>query len=562
MEAQCLSEENFFRGFSVDVDFSEIPSQSKIFIEYQRGSSELKKFYPPAIFSHTEVLKNLNFVLESYRVDREKLCNALQKDNLAYGAGSKTLSNIELLRQSDCVAVVTGQQAGLFTGPLYCIYKTLTAIKLAECLRMRGVKAVPVFWMATEDHDFAEVASCYVVNAKGKLVCLTNEPQNCYDGLPVGLINLDDSINRTKDQLFQSIAKTDFSAELRSLVEETWQPGFRYAEAFAKMMMKLFGKYGLILLCPLNKDLKNLALPIYLQTVEKSDELTKALLLRSEELVSSGFHAQVSITENYFLLFWHSEDGRRHSLRKVSSDLYQAKGAEKSFTKLELLELIRKEPESFSPSVVLRPVVQDFLLPTICYFGGAAEIAYFAQASEVYRILNRPVTPIIHRQSFTIIPPKQAKIMRKYDLAFKSLFSGKEKVFSSIIENLILSDEQKRLFADVEENINTELNRLDQYFSKIDSTLAEHLAKRRKKIIYHIAALRDKFLKLQKQKNETVMRQVENLFSVVLPFDHLQERTLNVSFFLNIYGQGFIDKIYSAIELDNRKHRVIFPNYS
>ncbi|MCS6874922.1 MAG: bacillithiol biosynthesis cysteine-adding enzyme BshC [Acidobacteriota bacterium] len=560
METQCLSEENLFRELFVDVDFSKIPSQSKIFIEYQKGSDELGKFYPSAIFSHTEVLKNLNSVLESYSVDREKLCNALQKDNLAYGAGVETLSNIELLRQSDCVAVVTGQQAGLFTGPLYCIYKTLTAIKLAECLKLRGVKAVPVFWMATEDHDFAEVASCYVVNSKRELIRLTNEPRDCYNELPVGLVSLDDSINQTKKQLFQSIAETDFSAELRRLIEETWQPGFRYSEAFARMMMRLFGKYGLVLLCPLNKDLKNLASPIYLQAVEKSDELIKALLLRSKKLTLEGFHAQVSITENYFLLFWHSEDGRRHALRRVGSDLYQTKNAEKSFTRQELLELIRKEPESFSPSVVLRPVVQDFLLPTICYFGGAAEIAYFAQVSEVYRVLKRPVTPIIHRQSFTIIPSKQAKIMRKYGLTFEDLFLGKDKVFSSIIENQILSDDQKRLFAEVEENINAELNRLDRYFSQIDSTLAENLAKRRRKIIYHIAALRDKFLKIQKQKNETVMRHVENLFSVVLPFERLQERTLNISFFLNIYGQRFIDKIYSAIELDNKKHRVIFSN--
>lgn len=541
----------------LDIDFSQIPSQSKIFLEYQKEPTNLKKFYPLAVSSHTGVLDNLRLILKNYQVDREKLCQALLRINLSYGASEKTLSNIELLHHSDCVAIVTGQQAGLFTGPLYCIYKTLTAIKLAECLQMRGVKAVPVFWIATEDHDFAEVASCFVVDKRGKVVQIKSEPRNCYDGLPVGLIRLDDSIKETTNGLFQALVRTGFSDDLKNIIEESWQPGFFYGEAFARMMTKLFSKYGLILLCPLDKDLKRLASPIYFKAADRADKIVKSLLLCSEELVISGFHAQVSISETYFPLFWHSKDGKRHALKKIGQDLYRTKDGEREFRKNELLELIKVEPESFSPSVVLRPVVQDFLLPTLCYFGGASEIAYFAQSAEVYRVLERPVTPIIHRQSFTIIPNKQAKIMKKYGLSFDKLLAGKDTVFSSLIETQIYP-EARFLFTEVEEKINVQLDRLERYFSQIDPTLVESLARRRKKIIYHVNALKSKFLLVQKRKNEVLNRHLEILFSVVFPFEHLQERTLNISFFLNLYGEEFIDKIYSILELDDRKHKVFF----
>ena len=164
----------------------------------------------------------------------------------------------------------------------------------------------------------------------------------------------------------------------------------------------------------------------------------------------------------------------------------------KEFTLEELAELAAEEPQRFSPSVVLRSVVQDYLLPTVCYFGGAAEIAYFAQSAEVYRILERPVTPIFHRQSFTIIESKHAKTLNKYDLEIKDLFAGVENLLPKIVEEF-LNKEMAQVFAEAEEKINIQLNRLDQNLSQLEPTLADSLANRRRKIIYHLANIRNKF---------------------------------------------------------------------
>jgi uncharacterized protein YllA (UPF0747 family) len=205
---------------------------------------------------------------------------------------------------------------------------------------------------------------------------------------------------------------------------------------------------------------------------------------------------------------------------------------------------------------MLRPVVQDFLFPTICYFGGGAEVAYFAQNSEVYRVLERPVTPVFHRQSFTVTEASQRRSMEKLELTLADLFEGREAVTMRSAEKY-LTPETPVLFAEVEEKISSELNRLDQAISDIDPTLAANLATRRGKIVYHIAALREKALRAHLRNDETFRRRIDAVFAGVLPNDGLQERTINVVTFLNRYGLNFIDWVYDAIDLDDKEHRII-----
>lgn len=537
--------------------FAEIPQQTKLFVEYQRDPLALKRFYPSAVGSHTQIAARIPEVLANHRADRSVLCDALEEMNRKSGASDKTLENIELLRQSDTVAVVTGQQAGLFTGPLYTIYKALSAVRLTECLRGRGYNAVPVFWIATEDHDFAEVSKTSVVERSGDLSELKNEPKRCYENLPVGYVKLDDSIRQTIEELFDELPATEFSGELRRLIEETWKSQTYYGDAFAGLLNKLFGAYGLIILCPLDERLKRLAAPVYVEAIKKSEEIVSALRKRSDELVAEGYHAQVLIGEDYFPLFWQAKDHTRNALKRSENGTFKTKDDAREFTLAELAEIAERDPSRFSPSVVLRSVVQDYLLPTVCYFGGAAEIAYFAQSGEVYRILNRPTTTIFHRQSFTVVEPKHGRTLEKYGLELKDLFGGLENLQPQIVEKY-LNGETARVFAQAEERINIELNRLDRNLSTVEPTLADNLATRRRKILYHIDALRKKFHRAEINRDETTRHRLEAAFAALLPHKHLQERTLNVSSFLDRYGLYFIDWIYEAIDLDDKGHRIIY----
>jgi bacillithiol synthase len=539
------------------VSFAEIPHQSKLFIEYQKNSLGLTKYYPNAVNSHTKIAQRIPEVLQNYQTDRNALCDVLLDMNGGCAGSEKTLENIKLFREAETVAVVSGQQAGLLTGPLYTIYKALSAVKLTKCLKGRGFKAVPVFWIATEDHDFLEVSNAFVVNKNSELAEVRHEPKRCYENLPVGYVKVDDSIKQTIDELFQNLPHTEFTDELREMIEMSWKSGVDFGDAFALMLTKIIGKYGIILLCPLDERLKKLAAPVYVEAIKKSDEIVSALQKRSAELIEIGYHAQVLVGDDYFPLFYQAENRTRHALKKTSAGTYKTKGTDKEFSLEELTELAENEPHRFSPSVVLRSVVQDYLLPTVTYFGGAAEIAYFAQSAEVYRILERPVTTILHRQSFTFIESKHAKTLEKYDLNLLDLFHGEENLIPNIVEKY-LNQETAQVFTEVEEKINAELQRLDKNLVELDPTLAENLTRRRQKIVYHIEAMRKKFHLAQIRKDETVRRQMDSVFVSLLPHKHLQERTLNISSVLNKYGLYAIDWIYNSIDLDDKGHRVIY----
>jgi len=208
---------------AASVPFAQIPGQSKLFRQYQNDPLSLKKFYPSVVASHTEISERIPQVLASYGVDREKLCNALIAINQRMNASERVFEHISLLREADCVAVLTGQQAGLFSGPLYTLYKALSAVRAAECLRGRGYKAVPVFWIATEDHDLDEVNSAYVLDKDSQL--LEVKTGVSASDLPVGNVCFDASIESAVSELLASLKQTEFSSELKQLLQSSYAPG-------------------------------------------------------------------------------------------------------------------------------------------------------------------------------------------------------------------------------------------------------------------------------------------------------------------------------------------------
>ena len=536
--------------------YSQIPGQSKLFLQYQKDPLSLRTYYPSAVNSHTEISDRIPDVLANYTTDRELLCDTLAEINKTYNASEKVFENIALLRKPNTVAVLTGQQAGLFTGPLYTLYKALSAIRAAECLRGRGFDAVPVFWIATEDHDFDEVNQAFGLDQNSHLVEFKTEIEH-HENAPVGSLLVDNSIDNTIAQLIASLKVTEFSGELEKIIRKTIVRGDSFGTVFGKLISALTAEYGLILIDPLHSRIKELASPIYAEAVRRSSEIVDALIKRSRELKSSGYEAQVEVGEDYFPLFWHSDDGRRLQVRSTGRDTLKVKGLQRELTKDELLTAAENEPWRLSPSVVLRPVVQDHLFPTICYFGGGAEIAYFAQNSEVYRCLERPVTPILHRQSFTVVEGKHKRTMGKYDIGFADIFEGLDKLLPRVADRF-LNENAAHVFDEVRKDIEAQLDRLEQSLNEVDITLAANLETRRKKIRHHLDTLQRKQQIAEVHKDDTLHRRLTSMLESLYPRHALQERTLNITYFLNQYGPRFIDWMYRSTDLDDRSHRVIY----
>jgi bacillithiol biosynthesis cysteine-adding enzyme BshC len=340
-------------------------------------------------------------------------------------------------------------------------------------------------------------------------------------------------------------------------VKNAWQPGRGYVESFATMMTALLGHYGLIFLDPLDPELKRLAAPLYSEAARRAPEIATALEQRSKELESAGYHAQVLATANSFPLFLHDDEAKRHAVVRVESGKYKAKVIDEEYTAEELAAMALQNPERFSPNVTLRAVVQDYLLPTIAYHGGAAEIAYFAQTAEVYRVLERPATPILPRSSMTMIERHTGRVLEKYGLSLTDFFEGLDPVMKRVVEEHLSADTAK-IFANAEENMNRELDRLRQELESVDPTLASALDTGRKKISYQLDGLRTRFVRAQMTRDEAAHRQLQRAFDQLYPNKDLQERHINITSLLARHGTYVIEWIYNAINLGSNEHQIVY----
>lgn len=556
-ESACREERGPTNLAVESLAFSEVPGQTKLFLDYLADPNSLSKFYPNVVSSISELSGNAAEVLGSYPHHRGEVCDVLDDQNKQFGSSQKTYENIEKLRQSDCVAVLTGQQAGILGGPLYTIYKALTAIKAADDLTNSGTPAVPIFWAASEDHDFAEIAEAFNIDASGKLAQLAIKSDAKNESKPVGSIIITEDDAAAIAEHLASLPKTEFTNSTNKLFNDCWKAGSTYGQAFCSFIAKIFADYGLIVVDPMSPRFKALSSPLIGSSIEIQRSITDSLLERDAELSGGGYHSQVLIDKEHVPLFWINEAGERRAIKATDDGQFRVNGERESVSPEWLIEKTTTEPERFSPGVMLRPVVQDYLFPTICYFGGGAEIAYFAQNSEVYRVLGRPSTPIFHRQSFTIIEAKHARTIKKFELEFKDIFAGFESLLPAIIERFV-NPKAVETFSETEETINSELGKLAEELNKVDPTLAANLATRQRKIAYHIAALQKKFHRVQGERDETVDRQLRTAFTELFPRNGLQERSTGVATFLNRHGSYFIDWVYEAIDLDDKGHRIIY----
>ncbi len=536
------------------IRFSEIPKTSRLFQDFLYDFPRVENFYEAGGRDWDALLaRSARVAAQDY--NRDAVADVLLEQNRAAGAGAATFSNIERLREKDSVVIITGQQAGLFTGPLYTIFKALTAIKLANELRARGVNAVPVFWIAAEDHDFAEVNHTRLVNREGQFVTITYTGCSPAEGKPVGTVRLGEAINENLNELLAALPESEFLPALEADLRASYQTGIGFADAFAKLMMRFFGKFGVVLINPLDDRFKHIAGALYSEAMSRAPEFATALVKQSAALEAAGYHAQVYTSPESVPLFM-MDEGRRTALVQRDGHFY-LKGSEKSFQRDELLATVHRCPNCFSPNVTLRPIVQDFLLPTAVYIGGPAEIAYFAQLRAGYQLLGRVEPLVLSRASFTLIEKRHAKTLSKNGLTFSDLFAGVNEVMTKIGEQGA-DKETAAAFDETEQLIEAQVEKLRTALEKADPPLAAALKGGKANILSNIHRLRATYIKNLSQRDEATRHQIERAFAVLYPNKGLQEREINAAYFLARYGYELIDRIYEEVKLEELGHQLLY----
>jgi bacillithiol biosynthesis cysteine-adding enzyme BshC len=533
--------------------FSQIPHTTRLFLDLLAYTPQIQAFYPRSPDFHEWLNQEAGQI--SYDASRrERVTQILERQNRSWGASEKTLANLDRLRKG-AAAVLTGQQVGLFGGPTFALYKALSAVKLSQEASAAGVDTVPVFWLATYDHDLAEINHVSVPLGEGSLETLTVASKDV-PGAPVGSVYFGDEINSVVDQAVRLLGESEASRMLR----DCYRPGENLGSAFARLYARIFADWGVILIDPSDPEFARLAQPIYRAAIEKSEELSARLLDRGKALEAAGYHQQVKVTESSVLLFTTRAGARMPISRRAvaGSTEFVIDGIEagEKLSESELLGEIDAHPERFSPNVLLRPIVEDYLLPTLAYTGGAAEAAYYAQAGVVYETLTGRVTPILPRFSATIVEPKAQRLLEKHELNITDVFDGPEALRQQIASKQLPRDLQAA-FENAKQSFEENFAAVKSKLEKLDKTLVDAAETCHSKMQHQLDKLYAQAARAEAQKGELVNRHAEIVSESLYPNKGLQERTIGGIYFLARYGQDLLHQLYETIHSNCHDHQIV-----
>lgn len=479
--------------------------------------------------------------------------------NVLADSGRTVLGNIERLKHGAAV-VVTGQQVALFGGPLLTLLKAATAIRKAQdATAATGREHVPMFWLASEDHDLAEVDQLALLS-KSAVEHLTlglhaAPPQ------PVGQLRVDGGTESGRQRLDAALDQAGELlnwAEIANFLRECYAPDATLAGAFGRLLTRIFAAHGLIVMDAASRDFHALGAPVLRAAIERADELEAALLARTAELTSAGFHAQVLVTPGHSLLFLVDEATKaRLPLRRTAEGGWKA-GAT-TYTTPDLLAILEATPERLSPNALLRPLFQDTILPTAAYIGGPAEVAYFAQSAVLYEKILGRVTPILPRLSATLIEPTIAALMAQHEVSFTQVLEAKTPDALALrLGARAMPIEGKRKLAAAGNAMDAELTALTDYMASMSPDLARSAQTSGNKMRYQMNRLRRLAANFELQKQASLRKHATAILLALYPEGHLQERLLGGIQFLARYGDTLPALLIEHASQECPGHRVIY----
>jgi len=515
---------------------TEIPHTSRLFSDFQYHFDRVSRFYAHNPFdpsSYSAVAREKVFPADR----RKRLVAALRAKN-----GDRPA--LDLLAGPETVAVVTGQQVGLFSGPAYTIYKALTAARLASELTARGIPAVPIFWLATEDHDFAEVNHTYVFDKDHRPIAVSVNGAAGTER-PVGTI----PIAEPPVERLREILKTfPYGEDIVDLVRQAYQPGVTFGAGFQALLERLLAKFGLLFINPLDEAVRQLAAPLLRDALSADEELHAKLLERNQELEAGGYHAQVHVEPKTSLVFLLDGD-RRIALRRQNGE-YTSK--DRKYSSDELAQL----SDHLSPNALLRPVVQDYILPTVAYVGGPAELAYMAQSQVLYQRLLGRMPVMLARSGFTLLDARTSKLMDRYQLTIPAFFRSEDDVRQEIAKTLI-PETLTQKFEQSQTTLTKLMDELRAGLVGFDPTLASAADKSRAKIMYQLGKLERKTRRETLNRNQRAAADASFMSGLIYPGKHPQERLYSILPFIAKHGPDLMDTLYENIHLDCSDHKVL-----
>jgi len=481
-----------------------------------------------------------------------EVAGLIEAQQLKRGAPTAALAAAERLRDPRTVAVVTGQQAGLFGGPLFTVLKSLTALRLAERVSAELQNpAVAIFWVDAEDHDWDEVRTCPVLDAEFGLRAIRLGALPGAGDRPVGALRLDDGIRTALTELAGTLAPTEFTAETFALLRRAYEPGRSMAEAFAILLEQLLGERGLIVFDSCDPAAKPLVRDIFIRELQSPGQTLALAAAAGAELAARGHEPQIEPAPDGTGLFY--LDAGRVSIRRRGGSLTVGETARDAAS---LVDEARRDPSRFSPNVLLRPVVQDTLFPTICYVAGPSELAYWAQLQGVYQHFGLSMPLIYPRLTATVLDSASSRFLARYGLPIEDLQHHDEAALNRLLEAQLPPSVDASL-QQATEAVQARMNAVIEAVPAIDPTLAGAARTTLGRMEHDLRTLHGKIIHAAKRRDETLRRQFIRAQAQAFPEGHQQERAVGSIFFLNRYGRALIDRVLPLLPLDPGHHWIV-----
>jgi bacillithiol synthase len=460
---------------------------------------------------------------------------------------------LEALDGPDVKLIFTGQQLGLFLSPIYTIYKAITVLKLVEKLNAKGsIKYVPVFWLESEDHDFAEVNHFGLWNSSMQPQSITYRGKD-YGKRSVRHYQLTDEIDASISELKENLIETEFSADLFSLLQNTYKKGTNWLSATRELFKNLFHDQGLLFFEPGHRDIKEISAPFFISLLENTEEISGLFQKKSQEMGEAGYFNQVTpLSDRTFVHVENAEQNRIHIRYDNGKYLFDD---ENGIAKNDIEKFVDKNIQNISTTVISRPILQSWLFPVAAYVAGPAEVAYWTQLSPLFAKFDLSIPVVYPRISLTLIEPKIDRFINKQTIDITQIALKKQEFLDNYFAGRPQTTEDP--FTVLKDNLTVGKSNITAHLKLVDPTLISSSEKLIEKIQHQIDVLAHKAIQAQQRKEQTVTNQLEQVHHSIFPEGIPQERFVSIVYFLNKYGQGFVAELIDKMDLNNFQHQII-----
>ncbi len=533
-----------------------LPIANRLTNDYLHGKADAMQFFTYAPYQMSSYTERLQWLKQHKIAHRQELADGLAEYNRAIGNDQAALSQIEKLRNDQTYVVIAGQQAGVLTGPLYTVHKAISLLQTAQKLQAElNVDVVPVFWIAGEDHDFDEINHVFVASEQSDLIKLKLEAKP-KGRLSASMLQFDENVYTSfVDQFFFRQPETEHSKELRQLLKQAAEQAKSPVEWFAKIMAKLFGKHGLVFVESSQPFIRCLEQPLFAKVIEQNEQIAGLVGRACDKMLSHGYTPQLEIDPQAANLFIY-EQGERLLLERNGA-AFRTKDQRISYTREQLLALAADAPERFSANVVTRPLMQEFLFPTLAFIGGPGEIAYWAFYKEYFELFGLQLPVILPRTSITLLEGSIERKLAQFDLdiatALVDLSGWKENWLAKVSRDEGIASR----FRETRQAIEQMYRPLVAAVQALDGGLKGLSEKNADKLLQQIDFLQERSERSIQQRHDISLRRLRQIEAALVPGGKLQERVYSVFSVLNTHGLDFLDRLVETPFPFDERHKLV-----